>query len=375
MKRTAIAFLYAALISGALSRSGRAWAQAPQPQVIRFGIAGTGVANRPFLGGNNVAVAQAQGLLEQEFKKDGVKIQWQFFQGAGPAVNEAIANGLLDFAWQGDLPSAIGKAGGLRTKLLTASGIRSHSYIVVPADSPVTSIEGLRGKKVALFRGTNLQLAANRILAGHGLQEKDLRIINMNQAASDAALATGDIDAAFGAFNLLPLVDRGIAKIVYTTRNESPTYLRQTHVLVVEDFEAKYPDAVQRVVTVLTRAAQWTSEESHREALFQVWAKSGVPFSNFKEDFKGDSLKVRNSPLFDEYLVGRYKAAVADARKFNLIRNDIDVDAWIERKYLNRALKELNLETYWPEFDANGNPKGKLAAAAPPPSTPATRQP
>src|SRR5205085_1091668 len=112
----------------------------------------------------------------------------------------------------------------------------------------------------------------------------------------------------------------------------------------------------------------WTSEESHREALFQVWAKSGVPFSNFKDDFKGDSLKVRNSPLFDEYLVGRYKAAVSDARKFNLIRNDIDVDAWIERKYLNRALKELGLENYWPEFDASGNPKGKLAEATPPPS-------
>jgi sulfonate transport system substrate-binding protein len=186
----------------------------------------------------------------------------------------------------------------------------------------------------------------------------------MNQAASDAALATGDIDAAFGAFNLLPLVDRGIAKVIYTTRTESPTYLRQTHVLVVEDFAAQHPALVQRIVTVLVKAAQWSSEESNREPLFQLWAKSGVPFSNFKEDFKGDSLKVRNSPLFDEYLLGRYKAAVDDAKKFKLIRNDIDVDAWIDRSYLDHALKELKLETYWPEFDASGNPKGKLAEAA-----------
>jgi sulfonate transport system substrate-binding protein len=328
-------------------------------------VASVGVGSRPFMGGNSVGLTHARGLLEQELKKDGIEVKWSFFQGAGPAVNEAIANNLLDLAWQGDLPSIIGRAGGLKTKLLVASGIRSHSYVAVPADSPITSIEELRGKRVALFRGTNLQLAANRILAGHGLKERDLRIINMNTAASNAALATKDIDAAFGAYNLLALRDQGIAKIIYSTKNDSPTYLRQTHLLVVEDFEAKHPDIVQRVVNVVVQTAHWMSEETNRGAQFQLSAKSGYPFSNFKEEFAGEPLKLKNSPLFDEYLTARYKTALEDAKKFGLVRQSFDVDGWIDRKYLERALREQHLEAYWPQFDASGNPKVKLATAAP----------
>lgn len=47
-----------------------------------------------------------QGLLEEELKADGIKIQWNYLRGAGPTVNELFANGLIDFGFAlGDLPS------------------------------------------------------------------------------------------------------------------------------------------------------------------------------------------------------------------------------------------------------------------------------
>jgi sulfonate transport system substrate-binding protein len=365
MKRTLAIVTF--ILAGALALAGLAAdakAQpAGKPRVIRIGVAFVGIGNRPFMGGNSVGIAHARGALEQEFKKDGITIDWSFFQGAGPAVNEAIANGLIDFAWQGDLPAIIGKAGGLRTKVLLASGVRSDSYIAVPADSPINSIEELRGKRVAIFKGTNIQLAANRILEGHGLKERDLKMINMNQATMLAALATKDIDAAIGSYVLLQPRDQGIVKIIYSTKKDSPTYLRQTHFLVVEEFEAKQPDIVQRVVNVLVQTAAWMSEEKNRDAQFVLFAKSGTPYGNYKEDFRGDSVKVRNSPLFDEYLTARYKAALEDARKYGLVRRGFDVDAWIDRRYLNKALSEQHLESYWPQFDASGSPKLNLADA------------
>jgi ABC-type nitrate/sulfonate/bicarbonate transport system substrate-binding protein len=280
MKRTLSTVMF--MLAAALALAGvaaPARAQpAEKPKVIRIGVAFVGIGNRPFMGGNSVGIAHARGAFEQEFKQDGIAIAWSFFQGAGPAVNEAIANGLIDFAWQGDLPAIIGKAGSLRTKLLLASGVRSDSYIAVPADSPIGSIEELRGKRVALSKGTNIQLAANRILEGHGLKERDLKIINMNQAATLAALATKDID--------------------------------------------------------------------------------------YKEDFRGDTVRVRNSPLFDAYLTGRYKAALEDAKKYGLVRRGFDVDAWIDRRYLNKALSEQHLESYWPQLDASGSPRLNLADAS-----------
>lgn len=334
-------------------------ARADAPKVIRIGFAAVGIGNRPVVGGSSLSVVHGRGLLEEEFKRDNVKIQWSFFRGAGPAVNEAFANGLLDFALQGDLPSSIGRAGGLKTKILAGTAIRQHTYLAVPADSPITSLADLKGKKVAIFKGTNLQLAVAKILAGHGLSERDLRVINMDNATAKAALATKDIHAAFGGNDLLALRDQGIAKIIYSTKGQSPTYLRHAHLIVTEDFLNKYPDVTKRVVKVLVQAAHWVSESEKNPApIYQLWAKSGVPFANYKEDHAGESLKVRSSPLFDEYLIGRYKSAVADAKRFGLIRSTFDVDSWIDQRFLREALKELNLEHYWPEFDVSGNPKG-----------------
>lgn len=333
-------------------------ALADTPKVIRIGFASVGIGNRPVVGGSSLSVVHGRGLLEEEFKRDNVKIEWSFFRGAGPAVNEAFVNGLLDFALQGDLPSSIGRAGGLKTKILAGTAIRQHTYLAVPSDSSITSLADLKGKKVAIFKGTNAQLAIAKILQGHGLTERDLRVLNMDTATAKAALATKDIDAAFGGSDLLALRDQGIAKIVYSTKGQSPTYLRHAHLIVTEQFANKYPDATKRVVKVLVQAAHWISESEKNPApIYQLWAKSGVPFANYKEDYTGESLKVRASPLFDEFLIARYKSAVADAKRFGLIRNTFDVDSWIDQRFLREALKELNLEHYWPEFDASGKLK------------------
>lgn len=63
-------------------------ARADAPSGIRVALAGVGIGNRPFVGGSSLSVVHARGLLEEEFKKDNIKIQWSFFKGAGPAVND-----------------------------------------------------------------------------------------------------------------------------------------------------------------------------------------------------------------------------------------------------------------------------------------------
>ncbi|HET6334824.1 MAG TPA: hypothetical protein VFG30_16485, partial [Polyangiales bacterium] len=76
-----------------------------KPGVIRIGFPNVGVGNRPISTTSALATAHLRGSLEDEFKADGIKIQWNFLRGAGPAVNELYANGLLDFSTLGDLPS------------------------------------------------------------------------------------------------------------------------------------------------------------------------------------------------------------------------------------------------------------------------------
>ncbi len=104
-----------------------------KPSIIRFANPGVGVGNRPVVGGSAWNLAHIRGLFEQEFQKDGIQIRWSFLRGAGPAVNELFANNLVDVAGLGDLPSVVGKSGGLKTRVLLATG-RSNLYIAVPSD-------------------------------------------------------------------------------------------------------------------------------------------------------------------------------------------------------------------------------------------------
>ena len=83
--------------------------------MIRFGVAQPATGNPPGFSGNSAAIAHAKGWLEEEFKKDNVKVEWYFFKGAGPAVNEAVTNKQIDFALQGDLPSTVARARGNAT--------------------------------------------------------------------------------------------------------------------------------------------------------------------------------------------------------------------------------------------------------------------
>lgn len=336
-----LAALSAITLHGAVFAEGK-------PSVINFGVASVGKGGRPQVGGSWIATAHSKGMLEEEFKADGIQVRWHFFKTAGPGVNEAYTNNLLDFAWQGDLPQIIGKANGLPTKFILAAGRRANFYLAATEDSSAQSVKDIAGRKVSIFKGTCTQLSAGRALEANGLSEKDLKVYNMDAATSTAALATKDVELAFGGNNLFSVRDRGLAKIVYSAKEDNGgKYGCSTGVTVTEEFAAKYPDIVKRVVKTLLKAALWTEDQKNRNQVYQLWAKSGFPYRYWEQDNAGQDFHVRQSPLLDEWFVASYRKSIADAKRFGLLKRDIDLERWFDRSFLEAALKELNLENHW----------------------------
>jgi sulfonate transport system substrate-binding protein len=334
------------------------------PDVIRIGVATAGGGDPVTWGGSPGGVARDGHWLEEDFKASGIKIEWLFFKGAGPAVNEALSNRQIDFAYQGDLPSLVGRANGVDTRLLLASGTRNNLYVVVPPKSDIQGIRDLKDRKVSIFRGTNGHLVAINVLAAHGLAERDIKGVNLDTGSAQAALVSSGVDAAFGGSEWFKVRDHGLARVVYSTKGQDPAFTRQAALLVRGEFEKAHPAEVQRVVDVFVRAAHWASDEKNRDALFAIWAKSGTPVASYRAEFEGQGLAERNSPLLDAFVLGRYKAVVEDALKLKLIRRSVTVDDWIEPKYLRASLKQQGLENRWTAFDSRGKPLADGASVA-----------
>lgn len=341
------------LLSASLSFS---WAHAqPAPAVIRIGVAAEGLGGRPYTYRMSLDVARAQGLVEKAFASSGTKIEWHYFRAAGPAVSEAIAGHQVDFVFHGDLPSVIVRSTGIKTRYLMPLYARSNTYVAVPAKSNIHTLADLKGKVVSNFRGTAVQLVAARVLSSVGLSERDLRLVSLDTAGANAALATGQVDAGFVLLNSFGLKDQGLIRYIFAT-NFQPRFSAVGGLLVTDEFARQYPQSVDRFVQAIVQGAWFAGQPQNRAAVYDIWAKSGLPKNYFEREYKNQDLKVTTSPLVDDFVVAKYRAVAADALRFGLVRKPVDLTGWFDRGPLTRALAALHLEHFWTPYDADGKP-------------------
>jgi len=215
-------------------------AQEPYPKVIHIGLGGNPY-NKPFVSGA-FGYAQEQALFDKEFAKEGIKVQYHLFKGFGPASNEALANGSIDFAAYGDLCGVVSKAAGLKILVLAISGGAGDTYIITPAHSPIRTFDDLKGKRIALAKGTYMDLSFSRIIKDKGLKESDFKIFNLSAIDGLAAVAGGMVEAQVGSAASLDLVNRGQARLIFSTAGpDSPDdYKSFGEIVVREEFEQKY---------------------------------------------------------------------------------------------------------------------------------------
>lgn len=297
----------------------------------------------------NMRIAEEKGFFEQEFSKDGIKVEVIYFTGTGPAMNEAFAQGQLDFAEYGGLPNVIGLAGGAPTRMLIGRHSSSTYYAAagVRPDRPgITKVADLKGRSVAVQMGTMPHLLLVRLLEANGLTEKDVKIVNLQSAEANAAFAGGAVDALWGSTALLKLADSGQARIVGSTRDLASQAQNLGGFLVHKDFEARHPDLTQRVAKVAVHTYHWASQDENRDELLGLYARSGLPVGYYAQEYP-TPLRQRFSPLIDGAIREGYRQIGQFAYEHKLVRKSPDFTGWFEPKYQQQAIRELGLEGYW----------------------------
>jgi len=142
-----------------------------------------------------LALQKAQGTLEQKLAPLGVAPKWVEFP-AGPQLLEGLNVGAVDVGFVGEAPPIFAQAAGANFVYIGFDPAAPEAEaIVVPKDSPIKSVAELKGKKVALNKGSNVHYLLVRALAAAGVSYADITPVFLPPADARAAFERGAVDA------------------------------------------------------------------------------------------------------------------------------------------------------------------------------------
>jgi sulfonate transport system substrate-binding protein len=193
-----------------------------------------------------------KGLLEQEFARDGVAIRWVQTLGSNKAL-EFLNAGSLDFGSTAGAAALVGRINGNPIKSIYVYSHPEWTALVVRKDSAIRSVADLRGKSVAVTRGTDPHIFLVRALNAANLTEKDVRIVLLQHPDGKTALIRGDVDAWAGLDPMMAAaeVEDG-ARLMYRDPQANSWGILN----VRQQFLTEHPDAVRRVLSAYEAARQ-----------------------------------------------------------------------------------------------------------------------
>jgi sulfonate transport system substrate-binding protein len=202
------------------------------------------------------------GWLEEDLAADGVNVEWTWSAGSNKA-NEYLRSDAIDFGSTAGAAALLAKANGSAIQTVYIYSKPEWAALVVPKDSPITSVEQLKGKKVAATKGTDPYFFLLRSLNAVGLSGSDVEVVNLQHADGKVALERGDVDAWAG---LDPYMAQSEIEAGSTLLYRNIDFNSYGFLNGRTEFLEKYPDYVTRVLTQYERARQWILENPEETA-------------------------------------------------------------------------------------------------------------
>jgi sulfonate transport system substrate-binding protein len=133
--------------------------------------------------------------LDKHLEEKGAKADWKEFKH-GPAILEAIKAKEVDVGYVGETPPVFAQAGGTDfVYVATDPPAPKAEALIVRKDSPLKSLRDLKGKKVALNRGSNVHYLLVRALESVNLTLKDIEVVYLAPGDARPAYDSGKVDA------------------------------------------------------------------------------------------------------------------------------------------------------------------------------------
>jgi sulfonate transport system substrate-binding protein len=260
-----------------------------------------------------------KGLLEKEFARDGITVRWVKTVSSSNAL-QFLNAGSIDFGSTAGSAALVAKINGNPIKSIYTYSRPEWTALVTTKDSKITKVADLKGKKVAMVRGTDPHIFLVRALLGAGLTDKDITPVLVQQHADGGtALIRGDVDAWAGLDPMMAQHEVQDGARLFYRKPEANTWgILNSR----EEFLAKYPETVRRVLAVYEEARKYSL------ANYPELKKVFIQVTGLTDAVVDKQLKERTGLTFNK--VGpEQRESILEAglalQKGGVIRADVDV--------------------------------------------------
>src|SRR3984885_1707818 len=199
-------------------------------------------------------ILKQKGLLEKEFAKDGISIVWVQSAGSNKAL-EFLNAGSIDFGSTAGSAALVARINGNPIKSIYVFSRPEWTALVTTKDSKISSVADLRGKRVAVTRGTDPHIFLVRALLESGLSEKDITPVLLQHADGKTALIRGDVDSWAGLDPMMAQAEVEDGAKLFFRKADANTW---GILNVREQFLKDNPQIVQRVLATYEEARKYS---------------------------------------------------------------------------------------------------------------------
>ena len=199
-------------------------------------------------------ILKQKGWLEKEFAKDGISIVWVQSAGSNKAL-EFLNAGSIDFGSTAGSAALVARINGNPIKSIYVFSRPEWTALVTAKDSGIAGVADLKGKRVAVTRGTDPHIFLVRALLDAGLSEKDIAPVLLQHADGKTALIRGDVDAWAGLDPMMAQAEIEDGARLFFRKPEANTW---GILNVREQFLKDHPDVVRRVLATYEEARKYS---------------------------------------------------------------------------------------------------------------------
>ncbi len=266
-----------------------------------------------------LAIARRQKAFETAFAAEGTAVTWVEF-ASGPPLLEALNAGAVDIGWTGDAPPIFAQAAGANLVYIGAAPSNGKGEAIIVKDgSPIQQVADLKGKKIAVTKGSSAHNLTVAALEKAGVAFADVTPVYLSPADAAAAFANDSVDAWSIWDPFLALAEsRAPVRQLTTT---AATLEVNTYLLANKSFADAHPAAIGTILAALATTADWAN--AHRGEVAAALSEiTGVPIA--PQTVAVDRAVYGILPLTDAVIAGQQ--ATADRfQKLGLIPKPITV--------------------------------------------------